>query len=72
MQSAIRSTSRSAAQSSVIGYLCMLVLLVFAIGLLALQAPASTASSAPVRLTGSPALYQIDGQQGSYVGSYGD
>jgi hypothetical protein len=73
MQSTIRSTSRTAAQNNIIGYLCMLVLLVFAIGLLALQTPAASPAHLAAPATGAhAALYQVDGQQDSHLGSYGD
>lgn len=69
MQSTLRSTSRPAARGSIIGYLWTLVLLVCAIGLLALGTPSSSSTPTSVYL-GAPAavsmtaphalLYQID------------
>jgi hypothetical protein len=69
MQPTIRSTSRPAAQGNAIGYLCMLVLLVCAIGLLSLGGPSSPFSparqiapvSAPLASQDAP-LYQADGR----------
>ncbi len=64
MQSTIPSTSRPTTQGNVLGYLCTLVLLMFAIGLLALGAPEAAFSPAPNHVAAPVAtpLYQIDGQ----------
>ncbi|NNJ09645.1 hypothetical protein EKD04_004835 [Chloroflexales bacterium ZM16-3] len=51
MHSSIQSTSQPTTQGSTIGYLCMLVMLAFVIGLLALGTPASTNPPSPMFLT---------------------
>jgi hypothetical protein len=56
-----------------LGYLCTLVLLVLAIGLLALRSPTSTSMSMPLRVVAPAAapLAGPDAQHDSYLGSYG-
>jgi hypothetical protein len=60
MQPTIRPAGQSAAHGSAVGYLCMLVLLIFAVALLALGTPRSASSPgsvffvAPISAPASP------------------